>query len=158
MSKAACGADDYTTHPVADIWPLLPEAELAALAEDIRENGLRYPIWRHRDGRIVDGRNRWLACRRVGVACPHETYRGADGVELVAFVVGLNERRRHLTESQRAAVAAELPARGRGRPSAAEKAHGCAFSDAEAAGLLGVSERSSTPRRCGGRISPCTSG
>src|SRR4051794_35367618 len=137
MSKS----EHYTAHPVADIWPLLPEAELEALAEDIRENGLRYPIWRHRDGRIIDGRNRWLACQRADVACPHETYAGLDGADLVAFVVSLNERRRHLTESQRAAIAADLPARGRGRPSAEEKAHGCAFSDAEAAKLFGVSER-----------------
>jgi DNA N-6-adenine-methyltransferase (Dam)/ParB/Sulfiredoxin domain len=128
-------------HPVAELWPMLPEAELAELVEDIRTNGLRYPIWRHRDGRIIDGRNRWLACQKADVACPSETYAGPDGADLVAFAVSLNERRRHLTDSQRAAIAADLPARGHGRPSAAEKAHGCAFSDAEAARLLGVSER-----------------
>src|SRR5437870_805848 len=44
---------DAAFHPVAELWPLLPEAELEALAEDIRENGLRPPIWRHRDGRII---------------------------------------------------------------------------------------------------------
>src|SRR3954471_20506117 len=99
MSKALCGADDYTTHPVADLWPLLAEAELAALAEDIRANGLRYPVWRHRDGRIIDGRNRWLACERAGVECPSETYRGKDGAALVGFVVSLNEKRRHLDTS-----------------------------------------------------------
>ena len=54
-------------HPVANVFPLMGEAELEALAEDIRANGLREPVWLHRDGRIVDGRNRWLACRWIGV-------------------------------------------------------------------------------------------
>src|SRR3954468_6968767 len=128
-------------HPVTNIWPLLSDAELDELAEDIRQNGQHYPIVRHRDGRIIDGRNRWLACRLAGVEPLSAVYDGEDGAALVSFVVSLNERRRHLTESQRAAIAADLPARGRGRPSAEEKAHGCAFSDAEAAKLFGVSER-----------------
>ena len=95
-------------HPIADIWPLLDEAELAALADDIRANGLRLHIWRHRDGRIIDGRNRWLACQRVGFEPPSETYIGADGPELVRFVLSLNEKRRHLDASQRAMVADKI--------------------------------------------------
>ncbi len=56
-------SDEALFHPVANIFPLMGEAELDALAEDIRANGLREPVWLHRDGRIVDGRNRWLAWR-----------------------------------------------------------------------------------------------
>jgi ParB-like nuclease domain len=95
-------------HPVAEIWPLLSEAELGELADDIRANGLHYPIWRHRDGQIIDGRNRWLACQRAGVECRSETYEGDDGAALVNFVVSLNEKRRHLDASQRAMVAAHI--------------------------------------------------
>ena len=94
-------------HPVASIFPLMGEAELDALAEDIRANGQREPIWLHRDGRIIDGRNRWLACRKAGVQPLTRTFEGEDG-ELVAFVVSQNLHRRHLDESQRAMVVAKL--------------------------------------------------
>jgi phage N-6-adenine-methyltransferase len=123
-------------HPVAGIWPLLPEAELEALAEDIRENGLRYPVWRHRDGRIIDGRNRWLACRKAGVECPSETYVGPDGADLVKFALSLNEMRRHLDTSQRALVAARIANLDHGQKKADTEN---SVSQSEAAGLLNVS-------------------
>jgi hypothetical protein len=40
-------------HPIANVWPLLGEREQRALAADIEANGVRNPIVRHRDGRIV---------------------------------------------------------------------------------------------------------
>ena len=55
-------------HPYADKFPMLPEPELAELAESIRANGLRNPIVLTPDGLILDGRNRAAACERVGVA------------------------------------------------------------------------------------------
>ena len=54
-------------HPYADKFPMLPEPELAELAESIRANGLRNPIVLTPDGLILDGRNRAAACERVGV-------------------------------------------------------------------------------------------
>jgi ParB-like chromosome segregation protein Spo0J len=57
-------------HPVANAWPLISEAELDDLAADIAAHGLHNAIWRHQDGRIIDGRNRWLACQKAGVECP----------------------------------------------------------------------------------------
>jgi ParB-like chromosome segregation protein Spo0J len=123
-------------HPIASIWPLLGEPELQELAEDIKTNGLHNPIWRHRDGRIIDGRNRWLACRRAGVDCPRTTYEGQDGPALVAFVVSLNDKRRHLTTDQRAAIAAEIANLGHGQKKA-DTAD--AVSQPEAARLMGVS-------------------
>jgi hypothetical protein len=67
----------------------------------------REPIWQHRDGRIIDGRNRWLACQKAGVACKALTFKGGEE-DLVAFVLSHNLHRRHLTESQRAMVAANI--------------------------------------------------
>ena len=117
LDQADRGAADGF-HPIAEVWPLLPEPELQELADDIKANGLRNPIWRHRDGRIIDGRNRWLACRRAGVDCPSTTYEGQDGAELIAFVVSLNDKRRHLTVDQRAAIAAEIANLGHGQKKA----------------------------------------
>ena len=92
-------------HPVSNVFPLMLESELAELAADIKANGLREPIWLDADGRIIDGRNRYLACQRAAV---EPTFRTYDGDDLIAFVVSLNLHRRHLSESQRSMVAAQI--------------------------------------------------
>jgi ParB-like nuclease domain len=99
------GAPEF--HPAANLFPLMDEQALAELAEDIATNGLRDPIWRHPDGRIIDGRNRWLACQKAGVECRPRTYQHGDDT-IVPFVVSRNLHRRHLTTAQRAALAADI--------------------------------------------------
>src|SRR5215213_2603856 len=94
-------------HEAANLFPMMDEAALTELAADIKANGLRDPIWRHTDGRIIDGRNRWLACQRVGVECRDRTYDRGDET-IIPFVVSHNLHRRHLTTAQRAAVAADI--------------------------------------------------
>jgi N6-adenosine-specific RNA methylase IME4 len=94
-------------HPVADIFPMMSDREFDDLVTDIAEHGLREPVWLHRDGRVVDGRNRYRACIKAGVTPSFRTYEGADS-RLVAFVVSLNLHRRHLTESQRGLIAARI--------------------------------------------------
>jgi ParB-like chromosome segregation protein Spo0J len=64
-------------HELADIFPMLDEPELAGLAADIEANGLRQPITLYQD-QILDGRNRFTACRRAGVEPIFETYDGDD--------------------------------------------------------------------------------
>lgn len=94
-------------HPVADIFPLMSGAEYDALRDDIAANGLLEPIWLHSDGRIIDGRNRYIACRDTGVTPKWRVYEGPDE-GLVKFVVSLNLKRRHLDEGQRAMVAGKV--------------------------------------------------
>lgn len=91
-------------HPAAEIFPLLEGPELEALAADIREHGLRQPIIEH-EGMILDGRNRYAACRLAKVMPVLEPFTGSDPV---AYVVSANIHRRHLTESQRAMLMAKL--------------------------------------------------
>ena len=76
-------------HDAANLFPLMDEPALAELADDIVEHGLREPIWRHRDGRIIDGRNRWLACANAGVECRHRTYEKGD--DTIVRLRGLEE-------------------------------------------------------------------
>ncbi len=103
------GAPDPATvkfHPAAEMFPLLEGAELEALVEDIRANGLREPIKLNREGVGLDGRNRLRACGLAGVEPRYETWTG-PGSE-IEYILSVNMRRRHMNESQRALVAARL--------------------------------------------------
>lgn len=94
-------SETYPFHEYADLFPLLNSEEIGELAADILRNGLREPIVLY-EGKILDGRNRYLACREAGVEPRFEPYTGDDPL---GFVRSMNEYRRHLTSSQRAAVA-----------------------------------------------------
>lgn len=91
-------------HPIAEIFPLMSDAELSQLADDIEANGLRDPIWLY-EGKILDGRNRYRACVSKDIDHRVEHYKGKNPV---AFSLSKNLHRRHLTESQRAMVAARI--------------------------------------------------
>jgi len=122
-------------HDVANIFPMMQGEEFDALKADIAAHGLREAIWLHPDGRIIDGRNRYLACCELGMEPECRTWDGAGS--LVAFVVSLNLHRRHLTESQRAMIAAKLATMGEGRPEKTASIE--AVSQGNAATLLNVS-------------------
>ncbi|MEY9196619.1 N6-adenosine-specific RNA methylase IME4 [Sinorhizobium fredii] len=91
-------------HPLAALFPMLPDEELRRLADDIEANGQQEPVWLL-DGKILDGRNREAACHLVGIDAWTKEYEGRDPL---GFVLSLNLHRRHLTESQRAMVAARI--------------------------------------------------
>lgn len=89
-----------TYHPFSQVFPMLADGELAELAADIKENGLREPI-RTYQGKILDGRNRSAACLLAGVAPRYEPFKGTE-IEALQFAWSVNFTRRHLTSSQRA--------------------------------------------------------
>lgn len=129
-------------HPLANLFPLLEGAEFTALAEDIRQNGVREPVVLL-DGKILDGRNRWRASQSVGVTAPMVEF---DGGNPLAFVISLNLCRRHLDETERAMVAAKLTGL---KPGDNQHSRGPAnlpdlepVSQAQAAELLNVGDRS----------------
>lgn len=93
-------------HPAANIFPLMAEDEFARLVEDITLNGQLEPIWIDSEGRIIDGRNRYMACLKANIQPITKTWTGNGSI--VDFAVSLNLHRRHLTPSQRACVAAEM--------------------------------------------------
>jgi ParB family chromosome partitioning protein len=100
---------DYTQpehwHDAAKLFPLLPDDELASLAADIRDNGLQNPLVLL-DGKLLDGRNRALACKRTGVAVKTLSWK-PNGISPAQWVMSQNLHRRHLSPSQRAVIAVE---------------------------------------------------
>jgi ParB-like chromosome segregation protein Spo0J len=91
----------------------MAEPEFTALVNDIQAHGQRLPIMVYED-QVLDGWHRYKACQQLGIPPTLEDFTGTDPVN---FVLSLNLQRRHLTESQRAMVAAQLATRGKGRPS-----------------------------------------
>jgi ParB-like chromosome segregation protein Spo0J len=133
---------DLEFHPVADIFPMMTDQEFADLVEDISLHGLRESIWLHRDGRIIDGRNRYRACQKASVEPEFRTYEDEDE-GLVAFAVSLNLKRRHLKEGQRAMVAARIANLKPGRPAgSSETVEISTVSQGDAADMLNVSRDS----------------
>ncbi len=107
-NRGACdpGASEREFHPLANLFPLMTGAAFDDLVADIKANGLREPILLDRRGRILDGRNRYRACRAAGVEPRYVTWEGEGGE--AELVLSLNLHRRHLNESQRAMAGARL--------------------------------------------------
>jgi hypothetical protein len=100
---------ELKTHWVADMYPL-NETDVSALAEDIKLNGQVAPIKALKDGRIIDGRNRWLACQKAGIEPLIEVI-NPEGEEvpdekLFALATSCNSMRRDMTTSERAVASA----------------------------------------------------
>ncbi len=97
-------AADVRIHPITELFPDMSDGEFDALIADIREHGVRHHILLH-EGQIVDGVNRFKACKKLGVPCPSKEWDGEGS--LLDLVISLNVRRRHLTPSQLAMIGAE---------------------------------------------------
>lgn len=120
--------DGIPVHPVASLFPMIDDESLQGLADDIRENGLREPIVLAHMGDgfddevLIDGRNRYRACLLAGVepkfvdlyTLPNvSAEEGADFIteeSVSRWIVSHNLHRRHLSPSQRTAVAVEFVA------------------------------------------------
>src|SRR5271166_588986 len=84
--------DPKNWHISANVFPMLEQGELDALSLDIKKSGLLNPIIRC-DGKILDGRNRILACRLADV---EPRFRDITPAEALTFTMSQNCYRRHL--------------------------------------------------------------
>ena len=121
-------------HPYSEVFPLIEGAEFDALVDDIKAHGLREKIWCFK-GAILDGRNRFLACKKAGVKAITRPFKGSEASAL-AFVISANLQRRHLTVEQRAFVGARIATLQRGDNQHTARA---ATSQKEVAEQLGIS-------------------
>ena len=96
-------------HGETALVPMASNAELDAITKDIAANGLQNPIVLF-EGKVLDGRNRLLACDKAGVQ-PKFTEFPPNGISAADFVYSQNLHRRQLTIDQRAALAAQLVAK-----------------------------------------------
>jgi ParB-like chromosome segregation protein Spo0J len=117
------GSVTYTSHPMADIFPLIEGVAFAELCVDIQQHGQQQPIVVH-EGLILDGRNRLKACLQLGISPTFVEFDclGVTG-SIEDYIWSVNLQRRHLTPDQRAAIALkwkeQLAAQAKQRQSAA---------------------------------------
>lgn len=111
---------EYEFHEAADLFPMMGQAELEELARDIKDRGLMEPI-RLFQGKIIDGRNRYRACKLAGAK---PLFRDMGNMKVnggkqvltdagtyctpTEFVLSLNLHRRHLTAEQKREVIAKV--------------------------------------------------
>jgi hypothetical protein len=139
-------------HPLADIFPLIEDAEFEELVADIKaRKKLLERIVLHQ-GMILDGRNRYRACVEAGLFKPspdakvhikdkeHFLVLPSD-MDAIGFVVSKNINRRHFKEGQRAYFAAKLAnMRVGGKETNSANLQNC--SQEQAAKITNVSTRS----------------
>lgn len=143
----------YKIHAYAEMFPEMTAEEFDRLCMDIEANGQRTPIDLYNNV-ILDGRNRYKACLKLGIVPKTRPCFPSDPLD---FVLSANLSRRHLTTSQRAMLGAKLKAMQ--RPTKAdilstlndsEQSHLdtdtqiCVLSNEEIAKVVNVSERSIT--------------
>ncbi len=144
--EGPCPPAPMLWHELANLFPMLEGQAFADLVEDVRANGVREPIVMF-EGRVLDGRNRYMAAREAGLPYPVVEYTGDDAL---SYVVSLNLKRRHLDEGQRATVGAKIAnlkhggSRRHDQPAnlPLEGSQPAPITQATAARMMNVSERS----------------
>lgn len=91
-------------HPFALRIPAMSGEEYDELKADIAQNGLKVPLLIF-EGKVLDGRHRYQACRELGLDPKTVTFAGPDPA---SHVISLNLKRRNLDESQRACTVVEF--------------------------------------------------
>lgn len=88
---------EYTVHPTANAFPLMDPKTYEEVKQDIIANGLQVPLkLRAGTKEILDGRNRFLICREVGIDPTFEEFDGTE-VDIIKHILSLNAKRRHLS-------------------------------------------------------------
>ena len=95
---------DYKLHELCSLFPRMSDFDLACLKLDIQKHGQQNPIILH-DGKIIDGQNRHLACKQLGIDPIFTEY---DGDDIASYVLSVNLHRRHLTPGQQAVIVASV--------------------------------------------------
>ncbi|NBA93447.1 ParB N-terminal domain-containing protein [Pseudomonas sp. R5(2019)] len=101
---------EYEFHTLAMLFPKIVGERFESLVASIKANGVRIPIVIYQ-GKILDGVNRYLATKELGVECPTQVYEGDDPL---TYVADLNLQQRDLTYDERKKIAAAMTNLGHG--------------------------------------------
>ena len=98
--------DNIQSHEYANIFPMMGDVDFENLKKDLEDNEFdkTRPIIIH-ENKILDGRNRFMACQELKIKPSFENFEGNDSL---GFVISTNLNRRHLTESQRACISQDV--------------------------------------------------
>jgi ParB-like chromosome segregation protein Spo0J len=104
----------YKIHDLCKLFPPMTDEEYEALMKSMKERGFdtAEPVILL-DGMILDGRHRYSAALDTDT---EPVFRDFNEEDPLAFVIRKNMHRRHLTTSQRSAIAAEICATYRADP------------------------------------------
>ncbi len=128
------------SHEYANIFPMLEDVQLQEMADSIKRLGLLNSIITL-DGKILDGRNRYAACKMAGVEPHFAIFSGPDPLDFVWAQNG--KARRHLTPSQLAMIGARVATLSRGQdPKNLNVSGDTLKTRKEAAEMVGVGEAS----------------
>ena len=134
-------------HSFAEPWPLLEGQKFDELVADIKAFGLRQPITVYQQ-KILDGRNRFRACVKAGVAPRFKPADAKTDHDALMESTSLNKHRRHMSEDALAFVAGQLANLEKGENAGKintalskerTSSHGSAITVEEAANAVGVS-------------------
>lgn len=92
---------EYEFHELSSIFPLMEGEEFIELCDDIEMNGLLEGIVLF-EGKILDGRNRYKACKKLGETLKFREF--PSYMDPLDFIISENIRRRHLNIAQRAEI------------------------------------------------------
>jgi len=119
---------------------MMEDADYQALKLDILAHGQRVPIT-ILNGAVLDGRNRLKACDELGITPELEFITEGVVGDPQSWVLSTNLHRRHLSESQRALIAATIAGLPQGGDRKSEDFKGQKCTLKEAAEMLHVGER-----------------
>lgn len=108
MSSTVGIVNELKISEFASLFPEMSPDEFKSLVEDIRINGQLEPVT-VLGSEILDGRNRYLACKELGIPVKFQEYDGsADNLSLLKYVGSKNLKRRHLSVGQLSVMGIEI--------------------------------------------------
>jgi hypothetical protein len=110
--------NDYDFHPLSMWFPLMEGEEFENFTNDVGRTGQRETVKLYQ-GKILDGRNRYLACKARGIPCRYENWNGEG--DPADYVISMNFHRRHLTAEARQKLVLELRKDGKSIRQIAER-------------------------------------
>ena len=92
-------------HELSFLLPLMNEEDFDMLVEDIEAYGQIEPVTLF-EGKILDGRNRYKACQKLGIEVKTKEWTPSktSGLTPIQYVISENIMRRHLNSAQRAEI------------------------------------------------------